>query len=105
MFVVMINIKRVIEEVWDFYGPEGICPNHFNNALTKDQVEDLVILVIDYFNNHDIEFEEGSYERGVILDVMIQRYEYDGLPPGTIEYVLGLVPYAEFINDIVKWAY
>jgi hypothetical protein len=82
---VFINIKRVIEEVCDFYGPEGIYPNHFNN--------------------HNIEFEEGSYERGVILDVMIQRYEYDGLPPGTIEYVLGLDPYAEFINDIVKWAY
>jgi hypothetical protein len=47
----------------------------------------------------------GSYERGVVLDVMIQMYVYDGLPPGTIEYVLGLDTYAEFINDIVKWAY
>lgn len=98
-------IKRFIEEVWAFYGPEGIYPKYFNGALTKEQVEEAVILVYDYFRNHDIEFDEGSYERGVVFDVMIQMHVYDGLPPGTIEYVLGLDPYAEFINDIVKWAY
>jgi hypothetical protein len=98
-------IKRFIEEVWAFYGPEGIYPKYFNGALTKEQVEEAVILVYDYFRNHDIEFDEGSYERDVVFDVMIQMHVYDGLPPGTIEYVLGLDPYAEFINDIVKWAY
>jgi len=47
----------------------------------------------------------NTYERGVVLDVMIQMYVYDDLPPSTIEYALGLDPHAEFINDIVKWAY
>ena len=98
-------IKRFIEEVWAFYGPECIYPKYFNGALTKEQVEKAVILVYDYFRNHDIEFDEGSYERGVVFDVMIQMYVYDGLPPGTIEYAFGLDPHAEFINDIVKWAY
>ena len=98
-------VKRFTQEVWDFYGPNGIDPQYFDFGITIDQVEDAVILVYDYFRNHDIEFDEGSYERIVVLDVMIQLYVYDGLPPGTIEYVLGLDPHAEFINDIVKWAY
>lgn len=67
-------IKRFIEEVWVIYGPEGIYAKYFNGALTKEQVEEAVILVYDYFRNHDIEFDEGSYERGVVLDVMIQMY-------------------------------
>lgn len=98
-------MKRFIEEVWAFYGPEGIYPKYFNVELTKEQVEEAVILVFDYFRNHDIEFDEGSFERVVVLDVMIQMYVYDDLPPGTIEYALGLDPHAEFINDIVCWQY
>ena len=62
-------------------------------------------MVYDYFRNHDIEFGEGSYERGVLLDVMIQIYVYDDLPSGVIEYALELDPHTEFINDIVKWAF
>jgi len=100
----MNKVKKVIQEVWDFYGPQGIHPQYFDFELTIDQVGDAVILVEDYFVNHDIEFEEGSYVRTVILDVLIQIYVYDGLPPANIEYVLGLDPYAEFINEIVEWA-
>ena len=101
----MNTVKEITQEVWKFYGPNGIHPQYFNFELTIEQVGEVVILVEDYFVNHDIEFEESSNVRAVILDVMIQIYENDGLPPGTIEYVLGLDPYAEFINDIVKWAY
>lgn len=98
-------IKRFFEEVWAIYGSVGIYPKYFNGALTKEQVEDAVILVYDYFRNHNIEFNEGSYERIVVLDVMVQLYVYDGLPPNNIEYILGLDPHAELINDIIKWAY
>ena len=98
-------VEEFTQLVWDYYGPNGIYPHYFDFELTIDQVEYSVILVYDYFRNHDIEFGEGSYERGVVLDVMIQMYVYDDLPPSTIEYALGLDPHAEFINDIVKWAY
>ena len=98
-------IKKIIEEVWAFYGPEGIYPKYFNGELTKEQVEEAVILVFDYFKNHHIDFDEGSYERGIVLDVMIQMYVYEGNPPKTIEYFLGLDPQAQFINDIVCWQY
>ncbi len=36
--------------------------------------------------------KKGHMKEGEILDVMIQRYEYEGHPPGTIEYVFGLDP-------------
>jgi hypothetical protein len=50
-------IKKIIEEVWVFYGPEGIYPKYFNGELTKEQVEEAVILVFDYFKNHHIEIK------------------------------------------------
>lgn len=98
-------IEEFTQLVWDYYGPNGIYAHCFDFELTIDQVEYSVILVYDYFRNHDIEFGEGSYERGVVLDVIIQLYVYDGNSPNTMEYFLELDPYAEFINDIVKWAY
>lgn len=92
------------QAVWKFYGPNGIHPQYFDFELTIEQVSDAVILVEDYFVNHDIELEYSSDVRTVILDVLIQIYVYDRLPPANFEYMLGLDPYSEFINDIVEWA-
>jgi hypothetical protein len=55
-------MKRFIEEVWAIYCPDGIYAKYFKGELTKEQIEEAVILVFDYFRNHDIEFDEGSYE-------------------------------------------
>jgi len=80
----MNTVKNITQEVWKFYGPNGIHPQYFDFELTFDQVSDAVILVEDYFVNHDIEFEEGSYVRTVVLDVLIQIYVYYGFPPSNI---------------------
>lgn len=100
----MNTVKEITQEVWKFYGPNGIHPQYFDFELTIEQVGDKIILVEDYFVNHDIEFKHSSYVRTVILDVLIQIHVYNGLPPANIEYMLGLDPYAEFINEIVEWA-
>ena len=54
-------IEEFTQLVLDNYGPDGIYPHFFDFELTIDQVETSVILVYDYFRNHDIEFDDWKW--------------------------------------------